>query len=356
MANPFSIRATGDTILAADHNEVDAFFESYTAHGIINYSHKGAAIVAAGTLALGADGNVVHVTGATGITAISNPAPSNGTQIVLIFDSTPTLTHSANLLLANAANFTAAANDVLVLVYDGSSVWREVARKSISTPIDHGALGGLADDDHTQYATNVEFDDHNARHEPGGADPMAVDAAQATGSLRTISTDTPAAVGTAAPGSGLNASADDHVHAMPSAPTFSDFTNANHDHGDTDDGGSIIAATIAVAGSMAAADKQALTRQSVTGGTVTVDFSAGLTYELTTNANAAFTLTNPVSGAWHAVVIHYGGTHTVTWTTTVQWPGGTTPTWTSVNAKTDIVALYYSGTTWYGDASLNFTT
>jgi hypothetical protein len=43
-----------------------------------------------------------------------------------------------------------------------------------------------AGDPHTQYATNTEFDDHNARHEPGGADPMAVDAAAAVGSLRTI--------------------------------------------------------------------------------------------------------------------------------------------------------------------------
>lgn len=32
------------------------------------------------------------------------------------------------------------------------------------------------------------YADHNARHEPGGADPMAVDAAAATGSLRTLGT------------------------------------------------------------------------------------------------------------------------------------------------------------------------
>lgn len=54
--------------------------------------------------------------------------------------------------------------------------------------VDHGGLAGLADDDHPQYATNTEFDDHNARHEPGGADPMAVDAAAATGSLRSLGT------------------------------------------------------------------------------------------------------------------------------------------------------------------------
>jgi hypothetical protein len=51
---------------------------------------------------------------------------------------------------------------------------------------DHGNLTGLGDDDHTQYASNAEFDDHNARHEPGGADAMAVDAVAATASLRTL--------------------------------------------------------------------------------------------------------------------------------------------------------------------------
>jgi hypothetical protein len=40
---------------------------------------------------------------------------------------------------------------------------------------DHGALTGLADDDHPQYATNTEFDDHNTRHETGGADAIKLD-------------------------------------------------------------------------------------------------------------------------------------------------------------------------------------
>jgi hypothetical protein len=40
--------------------------------------------------------------------------------------------------------------------------------------IDHGALTGLSDDDHPQYATNTEFDDHSARHENGGADEISL--------------------------------------------------------------------------------------------------------------------------------------------------------------------------------------
>lgn len=40
---------------------------------------------------------------------------------------------------------------------------------------DHGALTGLSDDDHPQYATNTEFDDHSARHQTGGADAIKLD-------------------------------------------------------------------------------------------------------------------------------------------------------------------------------------
>lgn len=40
--------------------------------------------------------------------------------------------------------------------------------------LDHGTLGGLGDDDHPQYATNAEFDDHSARHENGGADEISL--------------------------------------------------------------------------------------------------------------------------------------------------------------------------------------
>lgn len=39
---------------------------------------------------------------------------------------------------------------------------------------DHGALTGLEDDDHPQYATNTEFDDHSVRHEDGGADEISL--------------------------------------------------------------------------------------------------------------------------------------------------------------------------------------
>lgn len=44
-----------------------------------------------------------------------------------------------------------------------------------SGSVDHGSLSGLSDDDHPQYATNTEFDDHSTRHASGGADELSHD-------------------------------------------------------------------------------------------------------------------------------------------------------------------------------------
>lgn len=78
-------------------------------------------------------------------------------------------------------------DDSLVLAPDGVG-GLEFRASEAGGATDHGSLTGLADDDHPQYATNAEFDDHSARHEPGGADSMTVDAAAGVGSLRTLGT------------------------------------------------------------------------------------------------------------------------------------------------------------------------
>jgi hypothetical protein len=89
-------------------------------------SGEGTAIVSASTLTLGSDGDVFHVTGSTGpITAISGTQP----YVKLIFDSTPTLTHSASLVLSTRADRTVSADDILEFVNDGSGEWNEVPRR-----------------------------------------------------------------------------------------------------------------------------------------------------------------------------------------------------------------------------------
>ena len=101
-------------------------------------SGEGAAIASASTITLGTDGNIFHITGSTGpIIALS------GTQslVTLVFDSTPTLTHSGNLILQYAVDYVAAANNVMTFFNEGSGVWREVSR----TPafVDMAANGDL---------------------------------------------------------------------------------------------------------------------------------------------------------------------------------------------------------------------
>jgi hypothetical protein len=97
-------------------------------------TQKGAAITATGDLTLGKDGNVFHITGATTINAVITANWKAGAEVILIFDSNPTVKNNtaggagtAVMLLAGGADFSATANDVLKLVYDGTS-WFEVSR------------------------------------------------------------------------------------------------------------------------------------------------------------------------------------------------------------------------------------
>ncbi len=90
---------------------------------------KGANLASASTLTLGSDGNFFDVTGTTGITAIS--AKAAGTVILLRAITGFTISYNAtSMILWNAQDFTMGANDVIVLVSNGSGNWIEVARKS----------------------------------------------------------------------------------------------------------------------------------------------------------------------------------------------------------------------------------
>ena len=107
-------------------------------------------------------------------------------------------------------------------------------------------------------------------------------------------------------------------------------------------------ASVSAHGYLSKLQAQSMTRQTVTGGTVTWDVGYGAIYELTSNANIAITITNGLVGMPHFILLKYGGAHTVTWTTTVVWDNASTPTWQSANGTKDGVVLYWDGTTWRG--------
>ena len=109
-------------------------FVGVTASGRIQGS-MGIAVGSANDLTLGTDGNVFSITGAVQINAIITTNWQAGSEIILIFAGAPTIKHNtaggvgtAPILLAGSVDFSAAANSVLKLVYDGTQ-WQEVSRK-----------------------------------------------------------------------------------------------------------------------------------------------------------------------------------------------------------------------------------
>lgn len=97
---------------------------------------KGADVASTTSLTLGYDGNLFHITGTTQINAITTTDWQAGSEVTLIFDGSLTVKNNtaggagtAVILLASGADFGATANDVLKLVYDGTS-WFEVSRSA----------------------------------------------------------------------------------------------------------------------------------------------------------------------------------------------------------------------------------
>ena len=96
------------------------------------------------------------------------------------------------------------------------------------------------------------------------------------------------------------------------------------------------------------------TAPSISGGTLTLDCSAGNVFSVSLNANiTTLTFTNvPTSGTSYALTLSFtadGTGRTITWGASVLWPGGVAPTLTSTNGKVDTFVLYTfdAGTTWY---------
>lgn len=87
-------------------------------------------------------------------------------------------------------------------------------------------------------------------------------------------------------------------------------------------------------------------------GAVTLDLEAGNVFYLTTSGNiTSITVSNPPTsgtGAFVVVEITAGGSHTVAWGASYEWPSGTAPTQT-VSGK-DVYVIYTrdGGTTWTG--------
>ena len=91
---------------------------------------------------------------------------------------------------------------------------------------------------------------------------------------------------------------------------------------------------------------------SLSGTAPTVDLSTSNNFSLTTSGNTTFTFSNPPSSGatvGFTLKITAGGTHTLTWPSSVDWAGGSTPD-APASGETDVLVFYTvdGGTTYYG--------
>ena len=69
-------------------------------------------------------------------------------------------------------------------------------------------------------------------------------------------------------------------------------------------------------------------------------------YHLTTENTTFSAPSNPIEGAFICIEINYNGSHTIAFNTVFEFAASTAPTFTSTDAKTDILVFKYSGAVW----------
>lgn len=122
--------------------EAGVDFNVYRAElGLVNAG--GTAIASAATVNLAvATGDYIHITGSTGPITSFGAIPA-GVKRIIVFDSTPTITHHATTnILLTGANIVAAAGDIAIIAGEGSSNNRMIGyfRKDGTALV--GASGG----------------------------------------------------------------------------------------------------------------------------------------------------------------------------------------------------------------------
>ena len=118
--------------------------------------------------------------------------------------------------------------------------------------------------------------------------------------------------------------------------------------------GTVSIPTASVTGTITAKNYVAPTPTSTTAAaTTSIDFSTGNIFKINLGTNiTTLTITNAAPGTFLLEIIQ-GGTYTVAFPAW-KWSGGTAPTITATNGKTDIITIVYDGTTYFASAVQNF--
>ena len=131
------------------------------------------------------------------------------------------------------------------------------------------------------------------------------------------------------------------ITGTPTLPT--DFVSAAS--------GGTFSGDVSVTGEIIA-DSYNETYAALSGTSPTVNCHNGNVFALSTTANTTFTFTNPpASGTAFGFTLKLtaGGTHIITWPTSVDWAGGSAPD-APASGETNVLVFitYDGGTTWYG--------
>ena len=91
-------------------------------------------------------------------------------------------------------------------------------------------------------------------------------------------------------------------------------------------------------------------------GAVTIDLSAGLSVIATVGGATTLAFANAPAGGTATVLLRLtnGGAYTVTWPSTIKWPGGNAPTLTASGVDLVILATSDGGATWWGVANTGY--
>ncbi len=106
------------------------------------------------------------------------------------------------------------------------------------------------------------------------------------------------------------------------------------------------------------------TTPAISSNTLTLNLENGNVFRVTRNANiSTLTISNPAASgnacSFTLIFDANGTSYTITWPAAVKWPGGTAPTITTTNSRSDMFVFYTNnaGTTWYAmTAAQNFVT
>jgi hypothetical protein len=93
------------------------------------------------------------------------------------------------------------------------------------------------------------------------------------------------------------------------------------------------------------------------GSTETINFDNGSIQRLVLDADTAITLSTSATAASYLLIVVQpasGVARVPTWVSTIEWAGGTAPTFSTANNSIDIVTLCRANSTWFGMFNLDF--